>query len=108
MPTTSPMYDQLRRGTLGNRALAWFADHSYLRAATRGALVALEINVVIFLVGQLDQVLPGPDVEPALSLSVRLSVGVASVLLVALLMCLATASSRGLLRLYLRARTGTG
>ena len=105
MPTTSPVYDQLRRGTLRNRALAWFADHSYRRAAARGALLALEINVVIFLVGELDRVAPGPDLESTLSLSDHLLGGVASVLLVALLMCLATACARGLLRLYVRART---
>ncbi|MBW8771245.1 MAG: hypothetical protein JF589_15940 [Gemmatimonadetes bacterium] len=105
MPATSPMYDQLRHGTLRNRALAWFADHSYRRAAAGGALFALEINVVIFLVGELDRLLPGPDLEPALSLSNRLLVGVFSVILLALLRCLATASARGLLRLYLRART---
>ena len=105
MSTTSPMYDPFRRDTLRSRALAWFADHSYRRAAARGALFALEINVVIFLVEALDGVLPGPDAEPALSLSKRLVGGGCSVLLVALVMCLATASARGLLRLSLRADT---
>ena len=107
MPTTPPMYDQLRHGTVRNRALAWFADHSYRGAATRGALFALGIIVVQYLVRQLDDLMPGAS-EPAISMRWFLVDAAVTVLLGALLMCLATASARGLMRAYVRARTGRG
>jgi hypothetical protein len=108
MPTTPPMYDQLRRGTVRNRALAWFADHSYRRAAMRGAGFALGIGVVQYLVRELDELMPGTAAEPAISMRWFLLDGAVMVLLGALLMCLATASARGLVRAYVRTRTGRG
>jgi hypothetical protein len=108
MPTTPPMYDQLRHGTVRNRALAWFADHSYRGAATRGAAFALGIIVVQYLVRQLDDQMPGTAAEPAIPMRWFLVDGAVTVLLGALLLCLATASARRLVRAYVRARTGRG
>jgi hypothetical protein len=108
MPTTPPMYDQLRHGTVRNRALAWFADHSYRRAATRGATFVLGINVVQYLVRALDDLMPGTAAEPVIPLRWFLMNSAVTILLGALLMCLATASARGLMRLYVRTRTGRG
>lgn len=108
MPTTPPMYDQLRRGTVRNRALAWFADHSYRNAAARGAAFAFGIIVVQYLVRQLDDQMPGASAEQVISMRWFLLDGVVMVLLAALLMCLATASARGLVRLSVRSRTRGG
>ena len=108
MSTTPPLYDQLRRGTVRNRALLWFADHSYRSAATRGAAFILGVNVVSYLVCQLDDLMPGTAADPPVSLRWFLLDGVASTLLGALLMCLATAAARGILRLYVRARAERG
>jgi hypothetical protein len=105
---TPPLYEQLRRGTLRNRTLAWFAEHSYRFAATRGAAFALGIILVEFLVRELDRLMPGPAPEPAISLRWFMLDGLVTVLLFALLMCLATACARGLIRLYVRTRTGSG
>jgi hypothetical protein len=105
---TPPLYEQLRRGTLRNRALAWFAAHSYRVAAIRGAAFALGITLVQYLVRELDSAMPGPAPEPPVSLRWLAVDGIVAVLLFALLMCLATASARGLIRLYVRARTGRG
>src|SRR4051794_25125661 len=103
MPTTSPLYDPLHRGTVRSRALAWFADHSYRCAAAQGGAFALAISIVGYLVLQLDTVMPGPDLEPPISLGWFLLDSVVMVALAALIMCLATAGARGLVRLYLRA-----
>ncbi|HEX7940193.1 MAG TPA: hypothetical protein VF488_00225 [Gemmatimonadaceae bacterium] len=108
MPTTPPMYDQLLHGTVRNRALAWFADHSYRRAAMRGAVFALGISVVQYLVRELDELMPGIGAEPAISMRWFLVDGAVMVLLGAMVMCLATASARGLVRAYVRTRTGRG
>jgi len=108
MPTIPPMYDQLRHGTVRNRALAWFADHSYRRAAMRGAGFVLGITVVQYLVRELDDLMPGAAPEPAISMRWFLMEGAVAVLLGALVMCLATASARGLVRAYMRTRTERG
>jgi len=108
MSTIPPMYDQLRHGTVRNRALAWFADHSYRRAATRGAAFALGIIVVQYLVRRLDDLMPGTASEPAISMRWFLLDGVAMVLLAVLLMCLVTAGARVLMRFYVRTRTRRG
>jgi hypothetical protein len=102
------MYDQLRHGTVRDRALAWFAGHSYRRAAMRGAAFVLGITVVQYLVRMLDDLMPGSAAEPAISTRWFMLEGVVAVLLGALLMCLATASARGLVRAYVRTRTGRG
>ena len=108
MSTTPPMYDHVPRGTVRHRALAWFADHSYLNSAARGAAFALGTIVVQYLVRQLDDLMPGPRAEQAISMRWFLLDGVVMVLLAALLMCLATASARGLVRLSVRSHTGAG
>jgi predicted Kef-type K+ transport protein len=108
MSTTPPLYDQLTVGTVRNRALAWFADHSYRRAAAQGAACAVSISVVVYLVQRLDELMPGTAAEPPLAMRWFLMDSVVMVLLAALLMCLATASARGLMRLYMRTRTGRG
>jgi predicted Kef-type K+ transport protein len=108
MSTTPPLYDQLTVGTVRNRALAWFADHSYRRAAAQGAACAVSISVVVYLVQRLDDLMPGTAAEPPLAMRWFLMDSVVMVLLAALLMCLATASARGLMRLYVRTRTGRG
>ena len=108
MSTPPPLYDQLNVGTVRNRALAWFADHSYRRAAAQGAACAVAISVVVYLVQQLDELMPGTSAEPPLSMRWFLTDSVVMVLIAALLMCLATASARGLMRLYVRTRTGRG
>jgi hypothetical protein len=108
MPTTPPMYDQLRHGTVRNRALAWLADHSYRRAAARGATFLLGINVVQYLVRELDELMPGTAAEPAIPLRWFLLDSAVTILFGALLMCLATASARGLVRAYMRTRTERG
>jgi len=108
MSTTPPLYDQLTVGTVRNRALAWFADHSYRRAATQGGACAVAISVVVYLVQQLDELMPGTAPEPAVPMRWFLVDSVVMVLLAALVMCLATASARGLMRLYVRTRTGRG
>jgi hypothetical protein len=106
MPTTPPLYEHVRRGTVRDRALAWFADHSYLSAASRGAAFALGIIVVQYLVRQLDDLMPGTGAEPAISMRWFLLDGAVMVFLGALLMCLATAGARGLVRLYVRSHAG--
>jgi hypothetical protein len=108
MSTTPPLYEQLRRGTMRNRALAWFAAHSYRSAAARGGAVALAITLVGYLVRELDRWMPGLEPEPTMPLREHLLDSVIAVALGALLMCLATASARGFVRLYVRARTGRG
>ena len=108
MATTPRMYDQLSHGTVRNRALAWFADHSYRRAATQGAAFAVAISVVQYLVRQLDELMPGTALEPPVSMRWFLMDSAVMVLLGALLMCLGTASARGIVRLYVRTRTGRG
>jgi hypothetical protein len=108
MPTTPSMYDHPRRGTVRNRALAWFADHSYWNSAARGAAFALGIIVVQYLVRELDDMMPGAGAEQTISMRWFLLDGAVMVLLGALLMCLATASARGLVRLDVRARTRRG
>lgn len=108
MSTTPPLYDQVTLGTVRNRALAWFADHSYRRAAAQGGACAVAISVVVYLVQRLDDLMPGTAAEPALSTRWFLMDSVVMVLIAALLMCLATASARGLMRLYVRTRTGRG
>jgi hypothetical protein len=60
------------------------------------------------LVRELDRWMPGPEPDPPISLRWFLLANLFAVLIGALLMCLATASARGLLRLYVRARTGRG
>ncbi|HEX7981806.1 MAG TPA: hypothetical protein VF461_24585 [Gemmatimonadaceae bacterium] len=105
---TPPLYEQLRRDTLRNRTLAWFAARSYRVAALRGAAFALGITLVQFLVRELDRAMPGPAPEPPITLRWLMVDGLIEVLLFALLMCLATASARGLIRLYVRTRTGRG
>jgi hypothetical protein len=107
MSSTPPMYDHLRHVSVRDRALAWFADHSYRSAATRGAAFVLAINVVQYLVRKLDDLMPGVA-EPAISMRWFLLDGAVMVLLGALLMCLATASARGLVRAYERTRTRRG
>lgn len=107
-PTTPITYDQLHRGTVRNRALGWFADHSYRSAATRGAAFVLAISLVGYLVRALDGQMPGPDPEPQISLRWFLVDSGVAVLVGALLMCLATAGARWLMRLYGRGRTGRG
>ena len=107
MATMPPMYDQPRHGTVRNRALAWFADHSYRRAAMRGAAFAIGIDVVQYLVRKLDDLMPGLA-EPAMPMRWFLLDGAVTVLLGALLMCLATASARVFVRAYVRTRTGSG
>jgi hypothetical protein len=102
------LYEQLSHGTVRDRALAWFATHSYRNVAARGAAFALGIAVVQYLVRELDDWMPGSAPEPPLSLRWFLLDGVVMVLVAALLMCLATASARGIVRLYVRARTGRG
>jgi hypothetical protein len=97
------MYDQLRHGTLRNRALAWFADHSYRGAALKGAAFAVGINVVQYLVRELDDLMPGVAPDPQMSLRWFLMDAAIVVLLSALLMGLATASARGIVRLWVRA-----
>jgi protein-S-isoprenylcysteine O-methyltransferase Ste14 len=108
MSTTPPLYDQLTHGTVRNRALVWFADHSYRRAATQGAACAVTISVVVYLVQRLDELMPGTASEPPLTMRWFLMDSVVMVLLAALVMCLATAGARGLMRLYVRTRTGRG
>lgn len=108
MPANPPTYDQLRHGTVRSRALAWLADHSYRRAAMRGAAFVLGITAVQYLVRELDDLMPGTASEPAISMRWFLMEGAVAVLLGALLMCLATASARGLVRAYVRTRTGRG
>src|SRR6185369_9149820 len=81
MPTIPPMYDQLRHGTVRNRALTWFADHSYRRAAMRGAGFVLGITVVQYLVRELDDLMPGAAPEPAISMRWFLMEGAVAVLL---------------------------
>lgn len=109
MRSSNPaMYEQLRHGTVRNRALAWFADHSYRGAALKGAAFAIGINVVQYLVRELDDLMPGVATEPQLSLRWFLLDAAVVVLLSAVLMCLATASARGLVRLWVRTRTGRG
>ena len=105
MATRPPMYDQLRYGSVRNRVLAWIADQSYRRAAMRGAAFVLGINVVQYLVRKLDDLMPGAA-EPAISMRWFLLDGAVMVLLGALLMCLATASARGLVRAHVRTRRG--
>lgn len=106
--STPPLYEQLSHGTVRNRALAWFATHSYRNVAARGAAFALGIIVVQYLVRELDGLMPGTAPEPPLSLRWFLLDSVVTVFLFALLMCLATASARGIVRLYVRTRTGRG
>ena len=108
MSTPPPLYDQLTVGTVRNRALAWFADHSYRRAAAQGAACALAISVGVYLVQRLDELMPGTAAEPPLTMRWFLMDSVVMALLAALVMCLATASARGFMRLYVRARTGRG
>lgn len=103
-----PLYDQLSHGTVRNRALAWFVTHSYRSAATRGAVFALGIALVQYLVRELDDLMPGTAPDPPMSPRWFLLDGVVMVLLGALLMCLVTASARGIVRLYVRTRTGRG
>jgi len=106
--TTRPLYEQIGHGTVRNRALAWFAAHSYRSAAARGGAFALGITIVQFFVRELDGMMPGTASEPPISQRWFLLDSAVTVLLGALLMCLATASARGLVRLYVRARTGRG
>jgi len=108
MSTPPPLSDQLRLGTVRNRALAWFAAHSYRRAAARGGAFALGITLVGYLLRELDRLMPGLDPDPTMPLREHMLDSAIAVLFGALLMCLATASARGLLRLYMRARTGSG
>lgn len=106
--TTPPLYEQLSHGTVRNRVLAWFATHSYRNVATRGAVFALGIAVVQYLVRELDGLMPDTAPEPLLSVRWFLLDGAVMMLVFALLMCLATAVARGIVRLYVRARTGRG
>jgi hypothetical protein len=107
MSSTPRMYDHLRHVSVRNRALAWFADHSYRRAATRGAAFVLAINVVQYMVRKLDELMPGAA-EPAMSMRWFLLDGAVMVLLGALLMCVATAGARGIARMYVRTQTRRG
>jgi hypothetical protein len=108
MSTPPPLYDQLTLGTVRTRALAWFADHSYRRAAAQGAGFAVAISVVGYLVRQLDELMPGTAPDPPVPMRWFLMDSGVMVLIAALLMCLATASARGLMRVYVRTRTGRG
>lgn len=107
MAAIPPMFEQLGRGTVRNRALAWFADHSYRGAAARGAAFAVGISVVQYLVRELDELMPGTAPDP-ISMRWLLLDSIVMVLFGALLMCIATAGARGIARIYVRTRTGRG
>jgi len=107
--TTPPLYEQLSHGTVRNSALAWFATHSYRNVATRGAVFALTVMLVDVVVRELDRwTAGGLSPETAITLRGFIVGSVVAALIGVLLMCLATASARGFIRLYVRGRTGRG
>ncbi len=108
MFTTPPIYKQFQPGTVRNRAVAWFATHSYRSAAMQGGAFVLGIMLVTFLVRQLDDLMPGTAPEPPIALRWFMVDSGVAVVIGALLMCLATAGARGLVRMYMRARTDRG
>jgi hypothetical protein len=108
MSTTPSMYEEFRPGTVRNRAVAWFATHSYRSAAAQGGAFVLAVMLVTFLVRQLDDQMPGTAPEPPIALRWFMVDSGVAVVIGALLMCLATAGARGIIRLYARARAGRG
>ena len=106
MSTTPSMYEQFRPGTVRNRAVAWFATHSYRSAAMQGGAFVLGITLVTFLVRQLDDLMPDAAPEPPIALRWFMVDSGVAVVIGALLMCLATAGARALVRLFMRSRTG--
>jgi hypothetical protein len=109
MADTTPQYEQVLHGTIRNRGLAWLAARSYSSAAARGAGFVAMLMLGGQLAREIDRRIPGTaSLEPPLSARsfgiTLLTAAVAG----AVLMLAATAVARGIVRLYVRARTRAG
>jgi len=109
MRDTSPHYEQVLHGTIRNRGLAWLAAHSYSSAAARGGGFVMLLLLGGELVRAVERRVPRTAaLEAPFSVREFAITLLAAGILGAVLMVAATASARGIVRLYVRARTGRG
>ena len=96
-------------GTIRNRGLAWLAAHSYSSAAARGGGFVVLLMLAGQLVREIERRFPRTaSLEPPFSEREFAVTLLTAGLIGAVLMIAVTASARGIIRLYVRARTGRG